>query len=858
MSARTASQADPSPSPTPGSSTAGLSADDPALWAAHVADLLPQLGSSEGGLSVGEAARRLAVDGPNAIEGPRGHRGARLLLAQFESPIVLILAGATVVSMALGDVVDGLIILGIIVASSGLGFWQEHTAGRAVDALLAQIRVDVEVRRSGRAVSVPITQVVPGDLVLLAAGDLVPGDGRVLAARGLLVDEAALTGESYPAAKEPGEVAPGAPLAGRSNTVFMGTHVVSGTGEVVVARTGEATEFGRLSAGLRAQEVTTGFERGITQFGLLLVRLVAILGVAIFVLNVVLGRPLIDSFLFSLALAVGLTPQLLPAIVSVSLATGARRMAGEQVIVRRLDAIEDFGAMTVLCTDKTGTLTAGAVRLDRALDLRGGDDAEVLRLAGLNAGLQRDYENPIDAAIVAVAGTPPGERLDEIPYDFRRKRLSVLVGGDDQPTLITKGAFDTVLEVCGAAYDQGDVVPLAEVRAAVDAQFEVLSQQGYRVLALATKELAGASAASASDEVGLTLRGLLAFHDPPKRGVDDAIARLERQGIAIRLVTGDNRLAAAQVAAAVGLDASGLLTGPQLDGLDDDALAARCATVTVFAEMEPLHKQRIVRALQHEGATVGFLGDGINDAVALHSADVGISVDTAVDAAKQTAAIVLLDKDLHVIAQGVSLGRQTFANTLKYIRVTTSANFGNMLSMAAATVFLPFLPLLPRQILLLNFVSDIPGMAIAGDAVDPEQLERPQAWHLRSIRSFMIAYGLISSAFDLATFAVLRLGFDAGASLFRSAWFIESTLTELTVMLVLRTNRPFFRSRPARALLWSSITVAVLTVLLPFGPMAGPLGLTDVPVRVLATLLGLIAAYAAVNEVAKRWLPPHA
>lgn len=835
-----------------------LGRGDSSLWASPVGELLTSLAVDEGGLSVEEAARRLEVVGANSIEGPRGHRGLRLLVAQFESPIVLILLAATSVSMGVGDVVDGLIILAIIVASGGLGFWQEHNAGRAVDTLLEQIRVDVEVRRSGREVSVPITTVVPGDVVLLTAGDLVPGDGRVLSSSGLLVDEAALTGESYPAEKTPGDVADDAGLAARSNSVFMGTHVVSGTGEVVIARTGPGTEFGALSEQLGSGDVTTGFERGVTHFGLLLVRAVVVLVIAIFVVNLVLHRPVLESFLFSLALAVGLTPQLLPAIVSISLAAGARRMAREKVIVRRLDAIEDFGAMTVLCTDKTGTLTAGAVRLDRALDLRGDDDADILRLAALNAGLQRGYTNPIDEAIVAVAGMPTGEALDENPYDFARKRLGVLVDDGATPTLVVKGAVDSVLAVCTSARLGPDVVPLEQVRTALDQRFADLSAQGFRVLALATRPLPGATSTSLDDEAAMVLQGLLAFHDPPKPGVADAIDRLGRQGVSIRLVTGDNRLAAAQVAAAVGLDPRDLLTGTDVDRLDDDDLAARCGTATVFAEVEPLHKQRIVSALQRSGSTVGFLGDGINDAVALHAADVGISVDTAVDAAKQTAAIVLLDKSLGVVADGVVLGRQTFANTLKYIRVTTSANFGNMLSMAAAALFLPFLPLLPRQILLLNFVSDIPGMTIAEDSVDPEQLARPQAWHLRSIRNFMITYGLISSAFDIATFAVLRVGFDAGETLFRSAWFVESTLTELTVMVVLRTNRPFFRSRPGRLLLWSSAAVAAVTVAIPFSPVAGTLGFTALPARVTAVLVALICVYVIVNEVAKRRFPPHA
>jgi P-type Mg2+ transporter len=828
-----------------------------AFWSRQLDELLAATVASAEGLSPEEAARRLARDGPNRIEAVHAHRGLRLLLAQFRSPIVLILVAATALSMAVGDFADGSIILVIIAASGVLGFWQEYTAGQAVDELIAQVLIEAEVRRGGVELSVPVEEIVVGDVLVLTAGDVVPADCRVIESHGLLVDEAALTGESYPAEKSPGVIAIETPLAGRSNSLFMGTHVASGAGEAVVVAMGHSTEFGAVSARLATRGVTTGFERGITAFGLLLVRAMVVLVTAIFVINLILHRPLVDSLLFSLALAVGLTPQLLPAIVSISLSTGARRMAVEKVIVKRLDAIEDFGAMTVLCTDKTGTITAGAVRIDRTFDLAGRASEEVLRLAALNAGLQRGFPNPIDQAILAEASPiDSGVRLDEVPYDFERKRLSVLVDDQDATLLITKGAFDKVLEVCTTADVDGRTVPLDEARAGLEHRFAELSAGGYRVLALATRSLAGARVAREADETDMTLRGLLAFHDPPKPGAAEAIRQLAERGVPVRLVTGDNRLAAGKVAADVGLDTHHLLTGADIDRLDDTALRERVADTIVFAEVEPLHKERIVRALRANKHVVGFLGDGINDAAALHAADVGISVNTAVDVAKQSAAIVLLDKSLAVVADGVRLGRQTFANTLKYIRVTTSANFGNMLSMAAAAAFLPFLPMLPRQILLLNFLTDIPGMTIAEDTVDPEQLERPRGWNLPSIRNFMIIFGLISSVFDIVTFLTLRVGFGANEALFRSGWFIESTITELAVMLVLRTNRRFYRSRPGRALLLSSIAIAAITIALPYSPLATPLGLTTVPAPILGALVGLTALYVVANELAKRRIPP--
>ncbi|MFC3984526.1 magnesium-translocating P-type ATPase [Streptosporangium jomthongense] len=792
------------------------------------------------GLSSEQAERLLAANGPNRVAAGQGHRGLRLLAAQFTSPIVLILIAATVLSMVLGDLADGLIIMVIVAASGALGFWQERSAGNAVQALLHQIRLHTEVIRDGREQSVPTEEIVAGDLVVLRAGDIVPADCTVRDSHSLLVNEAALTGESFPADKTDGA------------TLYAGTHVASGSGLAHVERTGRDTELAAVSARLTDRQVATGFERGMTAFGMLLVRAMTVLVTAIFIVNLVLHRPFVESLLFSLALAVGLTPQLLPAIVAVSLSAGARRMAAEKVIVKRLDAIEDFGAMSVLCTDKTGTLTVGVVGLDAALDLQGAPSARVLALARLNAGLQHGFVNPLDQAIMA--GAPPldaGGRLDEVPYDFQRKRLSVLAEHTGVPTLVTKGALESVLQVCATARVGDRVVALETVRGQVEQRFAELSAAGFRVLGVCTAELPGRSAVTADDERDMTLAGLLAFHDPVKPGAAEAVGDLAALGVSVRLITGDNRLAAGQIARQVGLDGP-VLTAADIDPLTDRQLAERVTNVQVFAEVDPRRKQRLVTALRASGATVAFLGDGINDAPALHTADIGISVDTAVDVAKQSAAIVLLDKDLKVIADGIRLGRRTLVNTLKYIRVTVSANFGNMLSMAAAAVFLPFLPLLPRQILLLNFLSDIPGTTIATDTVDPEQLRRPHSWDVARIRTFMIIFGLLSSVFDIATFLILRAGLNAGTDLFRTGWFVESTATELAVMLVLRTARPFFRSRPSPALLSTSLLVAALTVALPYTPAAAVLGLVPLPWSVLAVLAALTAVYVTANEMTKR------
>lgn len=778
----------------------------------------------------------------------------RLLLRQFTDPIVLILFAATIVSMAAGDVTDGVIILAIIVPSGLLSFWQEHRAGKTMQALMARVQVHVEVMRGGVEVTVPIEQVVVGDEVLLRVGDVVPGDLQITESSRLQLDESALTGESFAAERGVGGVA------------RFGTHVVAGQGRGLVTAIGKDTEFGALEASLAGKDVKTAFEKGMTRFGLLLMRAMIFLLVGLLVVNIALHRPLLDSLLFSIALAVGLTPQLLPAIIAVSLSAGAKKMAARQVLVKRLDAIEDFGAMNVLCTDKTGTITAGVVKLDAALapDSPGNNWAaseRAVRLAYLNASLQQGFTNPLDAAIVEAAGAQlPGTAKGEIAYDFERKRLSVLAEADGVELLITKGAFSSVLGICKMSDSE---------RAAAQAEFERLSAEGNRVLAVASKAMstaaAGATGAAGNigtaenltiaDEAEMTFEGLLVFMDPPKEGAAEAIAELESLGIDLYLITGDNPLAAKAIAAKVGLPTDKIMSGEQIKALGEASLIRSIAGCRVFAEVEPIQKERIVAALRAAGNTVGYFGDGINDSAALKTADVGISVDTAVDVAKNAAAIVLLAKDLTVVAEGVRLGRKTFVNTMKYVRVGVSAAFGNMLSMAIAAIFLPFLPLLPVQILLLNFMTDFPALAISSDSVDEEDVQKPHSWNIKNIRNFMLVFGLISSAFDIITFLVLRLGFNAGAELFRSGWFVESTFTELVVMLVLRTRKRFWRSAPGKSLWISSAALGTLVILIPFTFIGKALQLAPLPLPLLAVLAGLIAIYAAINELAKkRWL----
>ncbi len=815
------------------------------FWSGDAGGLVERLASRPTGLTTAEASARSAGV---RLHAPRRMATWKLAVRQVENPIVLLLIGAAVLSMALGDAIDSTIILVITIASAVLGYVQERGALRAVDDLMAAVRAHATVLRDGVEAKVALDDVVPGDVLVLRAGDVIAADARVLESDALLLDESTLTGESFPVEKHPGDLAPSTGLSDRTNAVWCGTHVASGTGTAVIAAVGEDTEFGRVGTSITRAHVPTSFELGLRRFGFLLMRVTATLVIGIFIVNVILDRPVLESFLFSLALAVGLTPQLLPTIVTVTLSHGARQMARQQVIVKRLDAIEDIGAIDVLCTDKTGTLTEGSISFTGAEDAHGEPSDRVRYLGWVNATSQRGFVNPIDAALAVMnpQGDEPFRLIDELPYDFTRRMLSVLIEQRGETMLIAKGAFESVLVACAVA---------PEERARLVERFEKLSGDGLRVLGVATRTFIddAPTTLTPTHESALTFCGFLCFTDPAKPDAAPAIATLAALGVATKLITGDNRFAAAHIAAAVGLDSKKLLVGAQMNAFSDDELDAVVGETVVFAEIDPLHKEAIVASLRRTGWTVGYLGDGINDAPSLRSADVGISVDTAVDIARHTASIVLLNNDLGVIAEGIRQGRRVFANTIKYVQVTISANFGNMFSMAAAAIVLPFLPLLPRQILLLNFLSDIPGMTIAADRVDPELVAAPHGWDTRRLRNFMIAFGLISSAFDIMTFAVLRVAFDAGPDLFRTGWFIESTATELAVMLVLRTRRRAWRSRPATVLIAASAAVAAITVALPFTGLAGDLGLTRPSIGVLAALVGITLAYIGVTEFAKRW-----
>jgi len=812
-------------------------------------EVLVAMGSRSSGLDSAEVSARTERFGPNAV---RSHRaGAWSVLArQLRSPLLWLLLSAAVVSGVVGEALDAVVIGLIVAASVGLGFVNEFRAERAAEAMHSEIRHVVASTRDGQPVSVEVTHLVPGDIVHLAVGSIVPADLRVLTASNLECDESILTGESVPSAKSAGPVASGAPLADLSSCLFMGTVVHEGSADAVVVATGPTTQFGRIAVGLGDRHPQTEFQLGLTRFSGLLAKVGGALSIAIFVINVALGRPLIDAVLFSLAVAVGITPQLLPAVVSTSLATGSRRLAEKKVLVKRLVCIEDLGDIDVLFTDKTGTLTEGHISFERAIDAIGADSRDVFTLGlvcneATQTGATAVGGNPLDVALweapdAAASPIADYHRIAIAPFDHERRRVSVLVDRNGQRLLVTKGAPEGILDLCSNLTD--------ESRQVLDAEFAA----GNRVVAIASRLAPELTAITVADEHDLTLAGFLVFLDQPKPSAANSIARLAELGITVKVVTGDNPRVAETVCRALGLDSGGTLTGTDLDNLDDTQLVAAVGVSTIFARVSPEQKARILRAQREAGSAVAFLGDGVNDALALHHADVGISVDSATDVAKDAADIILLDRDLDVLADGVAEGRRIFANTIKYVLMGTSSNFGNMFSVTVAAAFLPFLPMLPFQILLNNLLYDTSQMTIPTDRVDREQLTRPSHWDIGFIRRFMIRFGPISSVFDFATFAVMLWVFDAKAAEFRSGWFVESLATQTLIVFVIRTRRvPFFRSRPSWPLLTSVVAVVIVGALIPQSPLNDTLGFAPLPATFFAVLCAFVIAYLASVEIAK-------
>ncbi len=819
---------------------------------APVEEVLRRLGSGTAGLSGAEAAARLASCGPNAVR--THHVSAPAVLGrQLRNAVLVLLGGTAVVSYFLGDGVQAIIIGVILAASIGLGFVNEYRAERAAAALHAGVHHNAMVRRDGQYVPVDVTALVPGDVIRLSLGEAVPADLRLIEVAGLECNESILTGESTGSEKSPRPVPEGTELADCADLAFMGTIVSSGEGTGVVYATGRAAEFGRIAAGLDSRPPETGFQTGLRRFSYLLLQVAVALMVVILISNLLLAKPVIDSVLFSLAIAVGITPQLLPAVVSTGLATGSRQLARAKVLVKRLVCIEDLGDIDILITDKTGTLTEGRITLVDTVDATGAHSEPVGRLGLLATDVDPECTgasgNPLDAALWEsmqsrrLTGAAV-RRVATLPFDHERRATSVLVDDDGQRVLVVKGAPEQVLAQCPTA---------ATVAKEAEATLAALFAAGRRVVAVATRRAPGLTAITAADERDLTLAGFLVFADEPKPAARTSLARLANLGIELKIATGDNPRVAEKVCADLGLASKGTATGAQLDPLGDDEFAQAAQGNTIFARISPEQKARLITSLRRTGRSVGFLGDGVNDALALHAADVGISVDSATDVAKDAADVVLLEKDLGVLATGVAGGRRIFANTIKYVLMGTSSNFGNMFSAAAASALLPFLPMLPSQILLNNLLYDSSQLAIPTDRVDDEQLQAPAHWNVAFIRRFMLIFGPISSLFDFLTFGLMLGVLHAGAVEFRTGWFVESLATQTLIIFAIRTRKvPFFRSRPSALLATTALTVVAVGVALTLSPLAHPLGFTPLPWQFFAVLGTFVVVYLVLVELAKK------
>ena len=833
--------------------------DDPAWWLKPLTEPQAELATDAAGLSSAEARSRRFKFGPNLF---RDHQERPLFvqfLARFKNPLVILLLVASAISAFTGEITNFVIISVMVLFSVTLDFIQEHRAGKAAESLRHSVSVRARVIRDGKSIEVPVTEVVPGDLAVLSAGDMVPADGLVLEANDLFVQQGLLTGESYPVEKRPGAPAANASdMQEATNAVFMGTTIISGSARMRVVKTGTGTAIGAIADSLNRQPPATAFEVGTHRFGLLIMRLTVLLVLFVLLVNALQHKPWLESFLFAVALAVGLTPELLPMVVSVTLSRGALHMAKKRVIVKRLASITDLGSMDVLCTDKTGTLTEAKIRLEQHVDPQGKPSDRVLELAYLNSFFETGLKSPLDEAILAHEhiDVSAWKKIDEVPFDFERRRVSVLLDKGDTRMLVVKGAAEEIVGLCTVYEETGtEVTPPLDKAAleSIHAQHIALEKEGFRVLGIAWRKVPlDHPHAVVSDELELVFAGFAGFLDPPKESAGAALSALKESGVTVKIVTGDSELVTQHVCAQLNIPVTGVLMGKEIAQLDDSALRIRVETANLFCRVNPSQKDRVILALKARGHVVGYLGDGINDAPSLHSADVGLSVESAVDVAKEAADMILLDQDLHVLHDGVLEGRRTFGNIMKYIMMGTSSNFGNMFSMAGAALFLPFLPMLPTQILLNNILYDLSEVPIPLDEVDAEELRKPRVLDMKFIRNFMLVIGPISSAFDFLTFYVMLSVLNANETLFQTGWFVESLSTQVLVIFIIRTRGNPFKSRAHPILVATSLTVMTIGALLPFTPWGTYFGFVAPPAQFYAILAGMVVTYLVIVEVAKR------
>lgn len=818
-------------------------------------ELYKTLKSSPQGLSEEEAGKRLSNQA-GIKQRSQLSKDAFLFLLQFKSPLVLLLVFGLTISAALGELMNSIIIFLILLLSGTLGFIQERKAGKAAEKLRKLVQSKATVQRGGQIREIEINKVVTGDIIHLNAGDIIPADSIIIECKDLYVNESILTGESFPAEKR-AEVISTDELSKKSaSLVFKGTHVVSGTAIVIAAETGLLTEIGQIELKSGAIIEHTAFETGLRKFGFLLMQLALVLAGGILIFNISVGKPAIDSILFALALSLGLTPELLPAIVTITLSSGAKRLAQEKVIVKKLASIQNLGSIDILCCDKTGTLTEGVISINSFLSAEGTPSEEVCKYAFINSSFESGYNNPIDDAIRKQLKIDISDftKFDEVPFDFIRKRLSIVTATKEgKHIMITKGAVNPVLDVCSSVQQtNGTTAPIALYIDKISKHVNDQNASGYRVIAIAHKDVTDDPVINKDDEKDMTFLGTIALSDPLKAGITNTIQELRNNHVSLKIITGDNITTATAIASQLNVPAERVMSGSQLDNMDDHALMIKAKDTDVFAETVPSQKERIVKALQHSGYVVGYMGDGINDAPALKAADVGISVNNAVDIAKESSDIILLEKELGAVIKGIVEGRKTYLNTLKYILITISANFGNMISMAIASALLPFLPLLPSQILLTNFLTDLPALSISSDKVDKELLEKPRQWNISFIRRFMLIFGLESSIFDLITFVVLIRIIHANFILFRTGWFVESVITEILLLFIIRTRRAFIKSPPGMFLLTSSALIVTFVLVIPFIPFSRWLGFTPVPATVMFSMLLITIVYAICSEITKK------
>ena len=812
-----------------------------------------QLGCSSDGLSQQKAELILSQSGLAKKVNSALQKDFLLFIGQFKSPLMLLLIGAVVLSAFLGDTSDVFIILFIVLSTGLLSFFQERNAGRVVEKLQSMLALKSTVIRDGKSQEILAESIVPGDIILFKAGDMIPADCLLLESNQLYVNEASLTGESYPVVKEPGVIDEATELSKRSNCLWEGTNAVSGTAKALVIGTGSNTIFGSIIQNANTTVETT-FEKGIRDFGYFLMKITLVLSIFILVVNLLNHKTVIESALFALALAVGMAPELLPAITTIAMSAGARRMLAKKVIVKKLASIQNLGEVNLLCTDKTGTITEGTITVKGLTDESGTENSFVQQLACWNAGFETGYANPIDEALqklIDPAAVLP-VKTGEIPYDFIRKRLSIAVNTGKEKLLVSKGAFNETTAICtGIRLQDGTLEPFAKYREAIEKQFTQYGVDGLRVIAVCYKQLQKESITK-EDETAMIFAGFILLEDPVKPGIVTTINALKTLQVDLKIITGDNKNVARSIAISIGIQNPVVMTGAELFDISQEALEQKVKATHIFAEVEPQQKGRIIAALR-KNFTVAYMGDGINDVSAINLADIGISVDNAVDVAKEAADFVLMEKDLSVLVDGIREGRKTFANTLKYIFINTGSTFGNMFSVAIASLLLPFLPMLPKQILLTNFITDFPYLTIASDNVDEDQLDRPGKWNLKFIRNYMVIFGIHSSVFDVITFITLLYVLKVKESAFQTGWFVESILTELCILFIIRTHKNFFKSTPGKYLFLLSLLGLILTIGLPYLPFAGAVGLVPLPLLHLTAMLIIVAAYILTADLLKVW-----